>query len=229
MKIYYLAFIAFALFLYSCNNQQAVKDVVLTSDIDSMSYYIGVSIGNNLKAQGGPDTVNIDAINAGLKDSYLELKEVSMAEANAYLEDFFKKGQMKQYESKIAADKAFLAENKNKSGIVTLPSGLQYEVIKEGTGVTPIISDVVSCHYKGTLLDGTVFDSSYDRGEPTSFPVNGVIPGWTEALQLMKIGSQWKLYIPYELAYGERGAGPIEPYSMLVFEIELIDIVTDKK
>ncbi|OFY17574.1 MAG: peptidylprolyl isomerase [Bacteroidetes bacterium GWF2_33_38] len=195
--------------------------------MDSMSYYLGISIGNNLKAQG-PDSININALVKGMQDVYSGAKDSAMAEANGYLETFFKKDQMKAHESKIAQEKTFFETNKSKAGIVTLPSGLQYEIIKEGTGATPIISDVVKCQYKGSLFDGTVFDSSYERPEPTTFPVNGVIPGWTEALQLMKVGSHWKLYIPYDLAYGERGAGPIEPYSSLIFEIELLEIVTDE-
>jgi FKBP-type peptidyl-prolyl cis-trans isomerase FklB len=120
---------------------------------------------------------------------------------------------------------AFLAENKKKEGVKTLPSGLQYKVIKEGTGKSPKATDKVSTHYRGTLIDGTEFDSSYKRGQPATFPVNGVIPGWTEALQLMKVGSKWQLFIPSKLAYGERGAPPvIGPYSVLIFTVELLAI-----
>jgi FKBP-type peptidyl-prolyl cis-trans isomerase FklB len=119
----------------------------------------------------------------------------------------------------------FLAENKNKEGVITLPSGLQYKVIKEGDGNLPKATDTVTVHYRGTLIDGTEFDSSYGRGEPATFPVNGVIPGWTEALQLMKAGSKWQLFIPSNLAYGERGAGGrIGPNSTLVFDVELLSI-----
>jgi FKBP-type peptidyl-prolyl cis-trans isomerase FklB len=119
----------------------------------------------------------------------------------------------------------YLQENAKREGVTTLPSGLQYEVIKDGTGSIPTLEDNVTTHYHGTLVDGTVFDSSVDRGEPASFPVGGVIKGWTEALQLMSVGSKWKLYVPYDLAYGERGAGAqIGPYSTLIFEVELISI-----
>jgi FKBP-type peptidyl-prolyl cis-trans isomerase FklB len=121
---------------------------------------------------------------------------------------------------------AFLVENKKKKGVKTLPSGLQYKVIKEGTGKMPKTTDKVSCQYEGTLIDGTVFDSSYKRGEPATFPVNGVIPGWTEALQMMKVGSKWQLFIPSKLGYGERGAGPqIGPNAVLIFTVELISVL----
>jgi FKBP-type peptidyl-prolyl cis-trans isomerase FklB len=129
-----------------------------------------------------------------------------------------------EYTSQIAEDDKFMAENKTVDGVVTLPSGLQYKVITEGTGAKPVATDRVTVHYKGTLLDGTVFDSSLDRGEPATFGVGQVIKGWTEALQLMPVGSKWMLYIPYDLAYGAREQGSIKPFSNLVFEVELIDI-----
>ena len=128
-------------------------------------------------------------------------------------------------EEKIDEGRKFLEENSKKEGVITLASGLQYEVITNGSGDKPKLEDNVTTHYHGTLIDGTVFDSSVDRGEPASFPVGGVIKGWTEALQLMSVGSKWKLYVPYDLAYGERGAGPqIGPYSTLIFEVELLSI-----
>ena len=130
------------------------------------------------------------------------------------------------YESQLEKGKKFLAENSKKENIVTLESGLQYEVIKHGEGVKPTVNDQVIAHYHGTLIDGTVFDSSVDRGEPASFPVLGIIKGWTEALQLMNVGSKWRLFIPYDLAYGERGAGAqIAPFATLIFEIELISVL----
>ena len=129
------------------------------------------------------------------------------------------------FHSNIEIGEKFLSENGKRDGVTTLASGLQYEVISEGNGPKPELTDMVETHYHGTLLDGTVFDSSVDRGETVSFPVNGVIPGWTEALQLMQVGAKWKLYIPYNLAYGENGAGAaIGPYSTLIFEVELIGI-----
>jgi len=125
----------------------------------------------------------------------------------------------------IEEGRKFLAENGKKPGVITTASGLQYEVLTAGTGETPKLTDKVTTHYKGTLINGKQFDSSYDRGEPATFPVSGVIKGWTEALQLMKVGDKWKLYIPYDLAYGERGAGrDIPPYSTLIFEIELLKV-----
>ena len=133
--------------------------------------------------------------------------------------------QAKQAESAIRAGKDFLADNAKKDSIVTLASGLQYEIMTEGNGAKPAAADQVECHYHGTLIDGTVFDSSVERGEPAVFPVNGVIQGWVEALQLMPVGSKWRLFIPSDLAYGERGAGQqIGPHTTLVFEVELISI-----
>ncbi len=129
-----------------------------------------------------------------------------------------------QYQEEIAAGEAYLAENAKREGIVTLPSGLQYEVLRAGNGPTPANTDQVRVHYHGTLTDGTVFDSSVDRGEPATFGVTKVIPGWTEALQLMPVGSKWKLYIPYDLAYGSQDRGTIKPFSTLIFDIELLAI-----
>jgi len=224
MKIYLSAVLLSTILFFSCNSQDKNSSPVeLKTELDTMSYYLGVNLGNNLKTQG-PDTLSVEMLSKGIFDAYANLKGLDNEKINAYLQEYFKKAQMKQYDGKIAEGKKFLDENKKRPGVVTLPSGLQYEIVTPGTGVSPIISDVVKCHYKGTLIDGTVFDSSYERKEPTSFPVNQVIPGWTEALQLMKVGAKWKLYVPYDIAYGERGAGPIEPYSTLVFEIELLEI-----
>ena len=143
----------------------------------------------------------------------------------SFINSYFSKKQKKESESMIEDGANYLQENAKREGVTTLPSGLQYEVINDGTGPMPTIEDNVTTHYHGTLIDGTVFDSSVDRGEPASFPVGGVIKGWTEALQLMSVGSKWKLYVPYDLAYGERGAGAqIGPYSTLIFEVELISI-----
>jgi FKBP-type peptidyl-prolyl cis-trans isomerase FklB len=136
------------------------------------------------------------------------------------------RNQRQQFSKNLIAGKLFLAKNAKKPGVKVLPSGLQYQVIKAGTGAKPKATDTVVTHYRGTLINGTVFDSSYKRGRPAKFPVNGVIKGWVEALQLMRVGAKWKLFIPQNLAYGARGAGPkIGPYSTLVFEIELIKIV----
>jgi len=194
-------------------------------------YSIGVDIGNNLKRQGLD--VNPAALAQGIKDAMSGAKtRMTESEMRETLEAFKKEMIAKQTEqAKAAGDKnkkegeAFLAENKTKPGIKTLPDGLQYKVITEGGGKTPKATDTVTVNYRGTLIDGTEFDSSYKRGTPASFQVSGVIRGWTEALQLMKTGSKWQLFIPSELAYGERGAGhDIGPNSTLIFEVELLSI-----
>jgi FKBP-type peptidyl-prolyl cis-trans isomerase FklB len=196
------------------------------------SYSLGLNIGRQLKAAGLD--VDADIVAKGFKDALSGGKPLLTDEQmQEVMVTFQQQVRAKQMEvAKGAADKnkkegdAFLAANKAKAGVVTLPSGLQYKVVKEGTGKSPKATDTVSTHYRGTLLDGTEFDSSYKRGEPASFPVNGVIPGWTEALQKMKIGSKWQLFIPGELAYGENPpqGSPIGPNSVLVFDIELLGV-----
>ena len=151
--------------------------------------------------------------------------EMTSEEANMVLQEFFGSLQAKQHEGNITAGKEFLAANAKNEGVITLASGLQYQVLTAGSGVKPTANDQVECHYHGTLINGTVFDSSVERGEPAVFPVSGVIQGWVEALQLMAVGSKWKLFIPSNLAYGERGAGnSIGPHTTLVFEVELLAI-----
>lgn len=197
----------------------------LTNEIDSVSYSLGVNIGENLKTQF-PD-INLKNFELAIKNVLDNQKEpkISGADAQKVIQNYFQKQQAKVSESVIEEGKKFLTENSKKDGVVTLESGLQYEIIKSGEGAKPTINDQVTTHYHGTLLDGTVFDSSVERGQPATFPVSGVIKGWTEALQLMTVGSKWKLFVPYDLAYGERGAGPkIGPYTTLIFEVELISI-----
>ena len=197
----------------------------LTNEIDSVSYSLGVNIGENLKTQF-PD-INLKNFELAIKDVLDSQKEpkISGADAQKVIQNYFQKQQAKASESVIEEGKKFLTENSKKDGVITLESGLQYEIIKSGEGAKPTINDQVTTHYHGTLLDGTVFDSSVERGQPATFPVSGVIKGWTEALQLMTVGSKWKLFVPYDLAYGERGAGPkIGPYTTLIFEVELISI-----
>ena len=198
---------------------------------DKVSYSIGMDIGTSLKRQGLD--LNPDELAAGLKDSLSGGKtKMTSDEVKQVLTDLQQELQAKakehaeQMSEKNKKDgEAFLAENKKKSGVKTLPSGLQYKVITEGKGASPKETDTVTTNYKGTLIDGTEFDSSYKRGEPATFPVNGVIKGWTEALQLMKVGSKWQLFIPPDLAYGPRGAGQvIGPNATLVFEVELVSI-----
>lgn len=230
MKLNYLLIsmtIISVMLTLSCKTQDKVEDkkVELTSDKEKASYALGMQIGNNLAQQGVDQQLELELILQGLKDQIQGTSILEVAETDAILQDFFGKIQKEQSGDKIAEGESFLKENAKRDEVVTLPSGLQYEVLKEGSGEKPSATSTVKTHYRGTLLNGTVFDSSYDRGEPTSFPVNQVIPGWTEALQLMKVGAKWKLYIPYNLAYGERGAGQlIGPYETLIFEIELLDI-----
>jgi len=202
---------------------------------DRVSYVIGVDIGANLKKQS--IEVNPDLLFKGIKDGLSGNKlMMSDQEIKETIATFQKEIQAKQEElAKRMGEKnkkegeAFLAENKNKEGVITLPSGLQYKILKKGSGKKPKLTDTVTTHYRGTLIDGTEFDSSYRRNQPVSFPVNGVIAGWTEALQLMEEGAKWQLFIPPHLAYGERGTGPrIGPNATLIFEVELISIQEKK-
>lgn len=191
-----------------------------------ISYALGMNIASNLKTSG-VDTLDFEEFDKGLK-AVFEGKptEMTSQDANQLLQEYFTMLQQKQQGANIETGKAFLADNAKRETVTELESGLQYEILKEGTGVKPKATDQVKCHYHGTLIDGTVFDSSYDRGEPAVFPVNGVIQGWVEALQMMPVGSKWKLFIPSELAYGERGAGQaIAPNETLIFDVELLDIV----
>jgi FKBP-type peptidyl-prolyl cis-trans isomerase FklB len=196
---------------------------------EKTGYSIGVNIGADMKRMS--IEIDADMVAQGIKDIFMGKLKLSDEEIRSTLTDLNKEMQSKEGERlKILGEKnkkegeAFLAENKKKEGVITLPSGLQYKVIKDGTGKAPTATDTVTTNYRGTLIDGTEFDSSYKRGQPASFPVNGVIPGWTEALQLMKTGSKWQLFIPSNLAYGERGPGAIGPNAVLVFEIELISV-----
>jgi len=198
---------------------------------EKVSYSIGVDIGNTMKKQSMD--IDPDILAKGFKDAFTGGKTLmTEQEVTETLNSLRMEMMAKQQERmKEAGEKnkkegeAFLAENKKKEGVVTLPSGLQYKVITEGTGKMPKLTDTVTVNYKGTLVDGTEFDSSYKRGQPATFPVNGVIPGWTEALQLMKEGSKWQVFIPSNLAYGERGAGNlIAPNAVLIFDVELISV-----
>ena len=203
----------------------------LKTDKDKTSYSMGVATGTQMKRQS--IDVDVDIFAKGLKDSISGGKlQMTEQEIQETLKTFQQALAAKQAEkTKQLADsnrkegEAFLSENKKKEGVKTLPSGLQYKILTEGSGKMPKETDTVTTHYRGTLLDGTEFDSSFKRGQPASFPVNGVIKGWTEALQLMKEGSKWQLFIPSDLAYGERGAGgQIGPNATLIFEVELISI-----
>ena len=201
--------------------------------MDKLSYALGLGIGRQL-AQMGATGLNIDDFATAIKD-VLAGGEIKLAdrEAQTIVQEFFRRQEEKVNaemaekgkKSKAEGEK-YLAENASKEGVVTLPSGLQYKVLKEGNGQKPKATDKVKCHYEGFLIDGTVFDSSVQRGEPAVFPLNQVIAGWTEGLQLMQEGAKYRFFIPYQLGYGERGAGAsIPPFATLVFDVELIEVV----
>ena len=201
--------------------------------MDKLSYALGLGIGQQL-AQMGAQDISAEDFAQAIKD-VLEGKElqVSHREAQVIVQDYFKKQEQKLQAERAEKGKAhkeagekYLAENSKKDGVVTLASGLQYQVLKEGNGKKPSAKDTVKCHYEGTLIDGTVFDSSYQRGEPATFPLQQVIAGWTEGLQLMQEGAKYRFFIPYRLAYGEGGAGAsIPPFAALIFDVELIQVV----
>jgi FKBP-type peptidyl-prolyl cis-trans isomerase FklB len=228
MKILAVAFLAFFLVM---NQVHAEDSQVLKTPKDKVSYIIGIDIGKAFKKQG----LDIDSelLVKGIKDSLAGdkflLGEQEIREIMAGLQQKMAAQEAEQRKKLMERNKmegeAFLAENKKKAGVQTLPSGLQYKIIRPGTGKKPQKTDTVSTHYRGTLIDGTEFDSSYRRGKPASFSVGGVIPGWTEALQLMEEGAKWQLFLPANLAYGERGAGrEIGPHAVLIFEVELISV-----
>ena len=228
MKLRLFAVLGIALLASQVNGEE---NLVLKNQKDKISYIIGMEIGKNFKDQS--IDVDPDILLKGIKDGFSggkdllteqEINEMTLTfqkEVMAKREEIAKK--LGEKNKKEGED--FLAENKKKEGVITLPSGLQYKMIKTGIGKKPKLTDTVTAHYRGTLIDGTEFDSSYRRGQPVSFPVSGIIPGWIEALQLMEEGAKWQVFIPPNLAYGERGAGrDIGPNATLIFEIELISI-----
>ncbi|MBQ4162078.1 MAG: FKBP-type peptidyl-prolyl cis-trans isomerase [Parabacteroides sp.] len=194
--------------------------------MDKISYALGLSIGNNFQ-NSGINNLQVEDFVKGLNDVLSGAQPaISYDEAKQVINEFFMNLQKQKLELNKKAGEEFLTINKGKAGVVTLPSGLQYQVLQNGEGAKPAASDKVKCHYHGTLINGTVFDSSVQRGQPAVFGVSQVIPGWVEALQLMSVGSKWRLFIPSELAYGEQGAGDvIEPNSTLIFDVELLEIV----
>ncbi|HSO87183.1 MAG TPA: FKBP-type peptidyl-prolyl cis-trans isomerase [Draconibacterium sp.] len=198
----------------------------LYGELENFSYALGMSIAGNL-IQSGVNTVNPEIFLNGFKDVFKgETPLIHPEDANTILEEFIAKVNQNKGSNNREDGLKFLAENRKKQGVTELPSGLQYQVLKEGDGEIPTATDQVKCHYHGTLIDGTVFDSSVQRGQPAVFPVNGVIQGWVEALQLMSTGSKWRLFIPSELAYGSNGAGgAIGPHSTLIFDVELLKII----
>lgn len=209
---------------HSAGEATTDKAVLLKTELDKVSYVIGTQIAQNFKKQD--IEINIESLIWGLKDALAGRKlALSQDERQQVMTNFQRRIIAKQAAKNLAAGMAFLERNKAKEGVQVLPSGLQYKVIKEGTGKIPTAEDRVKTHYRGTLINGTEFDSSYKRNKPAEFPVKGVIMGWTEALQLMKEGSKWQLYIPPNLAYGERGRPGIPPNSTLIFEVELLEVV----
>jgi FKBP-type peptidyl-prolyl cis-trans isomerase FklB len=208
----------------------AAEKLELKDQKDKESYSLGYQFGQSLKAQGLD--VNVDLYISGVRD-FLGGKEpmmtqeeirVTISELQKRLMADRQKELKEMAEKNLAQSKVFLEENKKKEGIKTLVSGLQYKILLEGSGKIPKATDTVTVHYRGTFIEGSEFDNSYKRGQPATFQVNVVIPGWAEALQLMKEGSKWQLFVPPELGYGERGTGPIPPNSTLIFEVELISV-----
>lgn len=202
-----------------------MEKLPLQTEKDQVSYSLGANIAANLKDQGFED-ISTDIFVRAMQDVFSDRAlQIDAAQADQILNAYFKKIQDKKYSQNIEEGAAFLKANAAKEGVVTLPSGLQYKVLKEGNGPKPQLTDQVTTHYHGTLIDGRVFDSSVQRGQPATFPVNGVIQGWVEALQLMPVGSKWQLYVPSDLAYGQRGAsGMIGPHTTLIFDVELLNI-----
>ncbi|OOE13341.1 FKBP-type peptidyl-prolyl cis-trans isomerase [Pseudomonas phenolilytica] len=205
-----------------------MTELNLSTDETRVSYGIGRQLGDQLR-DNPPPGVSLDAVIAGIRDAFAgAASQVSPQELNAsfaVIRERMQAEAQQKAEAAAAEGRAFLAENAQRDGVTVLASGLQYEVLVTGDGARPTREDNVRTHYHGTLIDGSVFDSSYERGQPAEFPVGGVIAGWTEALQLMNAGSKWRLYVPSELAYGPQGVGSIPPHSVLVFDVELLDVL----
>ncbi|MCF8277952.1 MAG: FKBP-type peptidyl-prolyl cis-trans isomerase [Flavobacteriales bacterium] len=228
----WIGLLAVAAFMSACNTQNSDKDVKLTTFEDSISFAIGTDVGldikNGVKAQEMDSMLNAELIIAGFRNAYMnDSARFSKEDSQKIISAFLQKKQDEMAGKNLAAGQAFLGENQGKAGVVTTESGLQYIVLKEGEGTAPTLADQVMVHYTGKLLNGEVFDSSYERNEPVTFYVRSVIPGWTEAMQLMKPGAEYKLFIPSNLAYGEQGnpRGGIEPNSVLIFDVKLIEVI----
>jgi len=203
----------------------SVQGQRLRNEVDSLSYALGILFGKQIQG-GGFQTINAEIFGQTVqKIIQNEVLDMTSDQASAIVNTQYQKIQQLKYQKNLDIGRVFLDNNKNVAGVVTLPSGLQYKIIKQGTGAKPSATDKVTVHYHGTLIDGTIFDSSVERGQPIELSVNQVIQGWIEALQLMPVGSKWMLYIPSELAYGETPRpGPIEPNMALIFEVELLSI-----
>ena len=195
--------------------------------MDKLSYALGLNIGHQLKEMGLSDQLKVDDYASAITDVLKgNTPQIGMEEASKLLNDFFTELEEKQRTAAKSEGERFLAENAKRPEVTVTPSGLQYEVLTEGTGRSPKATDTVRCHYHGTLIDGTVFDSSYQRNQPADFGLNQVIAGWTEGVQLMKEGAKYRFYLPYHLAYGEHGAGnSIPPFATLVFDVELLKVL----
>ena len=219
------------LFASTSCNQGGTKKVKLETNIDSVSYAIGVMIGNNnlqqLSSFPSGDQIKVDVLSAAFASAMAkENVMITDEDASALISKFAQSATEKESQKNLEEGNAFLEKNKAREGVVTTESGLQYEIITKGTGPKPTADDQVKVDYTGTLIDGTVFQSSKDQGQPITLGVTQFIPGWTEALELMPVGSKWKIYVPANLAYGERGAGnDIGPNATLIFELELLEIV----
>lgn len=211
----------------SCNSGSMTQTTAnLKTATDTASYYLGFMYGTGMQRMGLKDA-NMEALVAGMNTAFQGKETEANPQAmEMYLNNYFQQMAMKQAEANLEKGQKFLAENAKKEGVKELVDGIQYKVIKEGNGAKPAETDVVKVHYKGTLIDGTEFDSSVKRGEPAEFPLNRVISGWTKSLKEMPVGSKWEIYIPADQAYGQRGSGPIGPNETLIFEVELLDIVT---
>lgn len=205
------------------------KRISLDNELDSASFAFGLSFANSLKYSNYVDRLNIDAVTSAIKSVYSNDKDTvfTREEITQILNNYFRKVRDERMQRNLDDGEIFLARNQKNKDVNVTESGLQYKIIKEGTGLTPTINDKVKCNYRGYLIDGREFDSSYKRGEPAEFSVKGVIKGWQEALQLMKEGGKWELYIPTELAYGQRvrPGSLLEPNMALIFEIELLEVV----
>ena len=209
----------------SCQNLTQQKfNFDEANELEKVSYSIGINVATSIKSEG-LDSINSFYISKGFQDVF-ENKDlaINIEESNKIIGEYFNKKQDAKNQRLAIDSKIFLEQNKQKDGVMTTESGLQYLILSEGRGNNPTLNDNVTVHYHGTLIDGTIFDSSIDRKQPATFPLNGVIPGWQEALQMMSVGSKWKIFIPSELAYGESGAGAIGPNSTLIFEVELLSI-----
>lgn len=209
----------------SCQNLTQQKfNFDEANELEKVSYSIGINVATSIKSEG-LDSINSFYISKGFQDVF-ENKDlaINIEESNKIIGEYFNKKQDAKNQRLAIDSKIFLEENKQKDGVMTTESGLQYLILSEGRGNNPTLNDNVTVHYHGTLIDGTIFDSSVDRKQPATFPLNGVIPGWQEALQMMSVGSKWKIFIPSELAYGESGTGAIGPNSTLIFEVELLSI-----